>query len=230
LQARIFVQFRGPGVQASGANAENRSVNPKPRRLNPSLVIAVLALVLALGGSAVAAKRYLITNTKQISPKALQEIAAVAAQQGSTGATGAPGSPGVVGPQGPRGETGPQGERGLTGATGPPGPPGSSIGSGAGEIGWAVIDGQGTLVRASGPGIGAERVPGADTGSYVVSFASNISECAYQATVAGPTSGIPTPAYVTVGRPTESTTSMVVQTSGTDGVLADRGFHLTVLC
>jgi hypothetical protein len=230
LQARTFVQFLRVGVKSCDANVEKRPVNPKPRRLNPSLVIAVFALVLALGGSAMAAKRYLITSTKQISPKALQELAAATAKQEPAGSTDSPGSPGAVGPQGPRGEAGPQGERGLTGPPGPPGPPGTSIGSDAGEIGWAVIDGQGNLVRASGPGITSARVPGADTGSYAVSFPSNISDCAYQATVAGPTSGIPTPAYVTVGRPADTTTSMVVQTSGTDGVLADRGFHLTVLC
>lgn len=230
MQARTFVQFPSAGLQTSALFAEKRPVNRKPRRLSPSLVIAIFALVLALGGSAVAAKRYLITNTKQISPKALQEIAAVAANQGPAGSAGSDGSAGAPGQPGPKGDQGPQGERGPAGQTGPPGPPGSSIGSDAGEIGWAVVDGQGTLVRASGPGIGSTRAPGADTGSYVVSFPSNISDCAYQATVAGATSGIPTPAYVTVGRPAETTTSMVVQTAGTDGVLADRGFHLTVLC
>jgi hypothetical protein len=187
------------------------------------MVIAILALVLALGGSAVAAKRYLITSARQISPKALQEIAATSKPSGSA----TPGAPGGTGPQGPKGDPGPKGD---TGERGPIGPPGESIGSGGGEIGWVVVDGAGNLVRASGPGITAARVEGADTGSYAVNFPSNVSDCAYQATVAGATSGVPTPAYVTVGRPPTSTTSVVVQTAGTDGVLADRGFHLTVLC
>ena len=93
-----------------------------------------------------------------------------------------------------------------------------------------VVDGAGTLVRKSGPGISSERVSGADTGTYAVTFTSNISDCAYQATVAGATSGIPTPAYITVGRTPESTSTVVIQTAGTDGTLTDRGFHLTVLC
>jgi hypothetical protein len=202
-------------------------MNLKSLRLSPGTVIAVLALVLALGGSAVAAKRYLITSSKQIAPKALQEITAAASNQGSAGAPGASGAQGIPGPQGPKGDPGPKGDRGETG---PPGPPGESIGSGAGEIGWAVVDGEGKLVRASGPGINASRQTGAATGSYEVTFASNITACAYQATVAGATSGIPTPAYVTVGRPEASATTVVVQTAGTDGTLADRGFHMTVLC
>ena len=205
-------------------------MNFKSPRLSPATLIAVLALVLALGGSAVAAKRYLITTSKQIAPKALQEIAAVA-KQSSPGSDGAPGAAGATGPQGPKGDPGPKGDTGERGPAGPQGPPGESIGSGAGEIGWIVVDGEGNFVRASGPNIGVARQAGADAGSYVVTFATtNISECAYQATVAGATSGIPTPAYVTVGRPPASTNTVVVQTAGTDGTLADRGFHLTVLC
>jgi hypothetical protein len=201
-------------------------MNFKLPRPNLGIAIAVLVLVLALGGSAVAAKRYLITTTKQISPKALQEIAAAAGKQ----AAPAPGATGTPGPPGLKGEPGPRGETGERGPTGPPGPPGESIGSGAGEIGWAVVASDGTLGRASGPNITSARVSGADTGTYEVSFPSDVRACAYQATVAGPSSGVPTPAYVTVGRPADSVESVVVQTAGTDGVLDDRGFHLTILC
>ncbi len=201
-------------------------MNPTSRRLSPSLVIAFLALALALGGTAIAAKRYLITSTKQISPKALQEIAAAGAKQGSAGETGATGG---SGPQGPKGDPGPEGKPGERGPPGPPGPPGESIGSGAGEIGWAVVNGDGTLVRESGPGISSSRVPGVNTGAYEVTFPSDVTNCAYQATIAGAI-GIPSPAYVSVGRLPDAVDSVLVQTAGTDGVLADRGFHITVLC
>lgn len=202
-------------------------MNLKSLRPNVGTMIAILALVLALGGSAVAAKRYLITTTKQISPKALQEIATAAAEQATAGA---PGAPGIPGPQGPKGDAGPKGDTGERGPAGPPGPPGESIGSGAGEIGWVVVDGTGTPVRASGPNIAAGRQAGIPNGSYEVTFPSNITECAYQATVAEATSGVPTPGYVTVGRLPSSSVTVVVQTASTDGVLSDRGFHLTVLC
>jgi collagen triple helix repeat protein len=194
----------------------------KPRRVSPATVIAVLALVLALGGSAIAAKRYLITTTKQISPKALKEISSLAGQ----GAAGAPGSQGIPGPEGPRGEKGEQGEKGERG---PAGPPGEAIGSTGGEIGWAVVTGEGVLVRASDPSIKASRVSEVEHGAYQVKFQSNVGSCAYQATVAGAI-GIPSPGYVTVGKLPGDEESVLVQTSGTDGVLADRSFHVAVLC
>jgi hypothetical protein len=199
-------------------------MNFKLPRPSLGMAIAVLVLVLALGSSAVAAKRYLITTTKQISPKALGEITSAAAKAASAGSPGAPGAPGTPGPQGPKGDAG---ERGPIG---PPGPPGEAIGSAGGEIGWVVVDDKGIPVRASGPGIASARQAGAPAGSYEVTFGSNIMACAYQATIAGATSGIPTPAYVTVGRLPSSSVTVVVQTAGTDGTLVDRGFHLAVLC
>ena len=46
---------------------------------------ATLALFFALGGSAVAARHYLITSAKQISPRVLRAITAAAGAQGATG-------------------------------------------------------------------------------------------------------------------------------------------------
>jgi Collagen triple helix repeat (20 copies) len=99
-------------------------------------VVATLALVFAMTGSAVAATHYLITSSKQISPKALKELKA----PGKTGATGPAGSTGVQGLRGPagangangtnglqgepgaKGDQGPKGEKGPEGAPGPEGP------------------------------------------------------------------------------------------------------------
>jgi hypothetical protein len=95
--------------------------------LTPSTVIATLALVFAMTGGAYAASKYLITSTKQISPKVLKAL------KGKNGANGANGAPGAQGPQGPagangkdgtnggqglQGEKGEKGEKGDTGATG----------------------------------------------------------------------------------------------------------------
>ncbi len=79
----------------------------RSRTPSPAMVVASLALFFALGGSALAAKHYLISSTKQISPKVLKKL------QGKKGAAGATGP---VGPAGPKGETGAKGETGPAGS------------------------------------------------------------------------------------------------------------------
>ncbi len=69
-----------------------------------------LALVFAMSSGAYAANKYLISSTKQISPKVLKAL------QGKTGAAGKAGSQGIqgaTGPAGPAGATGPKGENGA---------------------------------------------------------------------------------------------------------------------
>jgi Collagen triple helix repeat (20 copies) len=87
-------------------------------------VAATLALIFAMTGSAVAATHYLITSSKQISPKVLKELKA----PGKTGATGPAGSSGAQGPQGvpgPSGAAGAKGEKGDKGNEGPKGATGN---------------------------------------------------------------------------------------------------------
>jgi hypothetical protein len=109
-------------------------------RINATTIVAIFALVFAMTGGAYAAKKYLITSTKQISPSVLKSL------QGKAGAAGAPGAAGAQGAQGPagpvgaagaggaKGETGPagaKGEKGATGAAGAPGAKGATGASGA---------------------------------------------------------------------------------------------------
>ena len=71
------------------------------RRITPSLVIALLALVVAVGGgTAFAASKYIITSTKQIKPSVRK---ALKGKKGPAGAQGPQGMPGLRGPQGPAG-------------------------------------------------------------------------------------------------------------------------------
>jgi hypothetical protein len=72
-------------------------------RLTYANVVATVALFLALGGSAIAAKHYLITSTSQIAPPVLKKIRGAS---GSPGALGAQGAPGVHGEPGTHGDTG----------------------------------------------------------------------------------------------------------------------------
>ena len=94
---------------------------PKLRKhLTYANVTATVALIFSMSAGAYAAKHYLITSTRQISPKVL------AALKGKAGRDGSPGAQGVQGPQGSAGVPG-RGERGETGASGTPGTAGQSV-------------------------------------------------------------------------------------------------------
>ncbi len=85
---------------------------------SPATAIATLALVFAMSGGAYAASRYVITSTKQISPKVLKALQGRAGAQGPTGAQGPAGPAGAAGPQGPAGAKGEPGTAGKEGAPG----------------------------------------------------------------------------------------------------------------
>lgn len=71
------------------------------RKLSPALVIATVALFVALGGSAVAAKHYIITSSSQVKNGSLK---AVDLSRGARRTLhGARGPAGPAGPQGPAG-------------------------------------------------------------------------------------------------------------------------------
>jgi hypothetical protein len=79
------------------------------RRLTYANVAATIALLFSLSGGAIAATHYLITSTKQISPKVLTALRGATGPRGLPGPTGNPGAPG------------------LPGAPGAPGPQGSAL-------------------------------------------------------------------------------------------------------
>jgi hypothetical protein len=89
------------------------------RRLHvsPATAIATLALVFAMTGGAYAAKKYLITSTKQISPSVLKSLKGKTGPAGPAGPAGAAGA-GVAGAPGPQGPAGPGGPAGAAGANG----------------------------------------------------------------------------------------------------------------
>jgi hypothetical protein len=90
------------------------------RRATYANVAMTLALVFAMTGGAYAAKKYLITSTKQISPKVLKQL---------TGPRGATGAAGPQGPQGAQGPAGAKGENGAPGSNGTNGTDGVSVAS-----------------------------------------------------------------------------------------------------
>jgi Collagen triple helix repeat (20 copies) len=100
-------------------------------RVSPALVVAMLALFVALTGTAVATTSALITGkqiknssitgldvkNKSLTPKDFR-----GSVRGARGLPGASGAQGPTGPSGPQGAQGPTGSPGPAGATGPPGP------------------------------------------------------------------------------------------------------------
>jgi hypothetical protein len=96
----------------------------------PSLggLMAFLALLIALGGSATAASHYLITSTSQIKPSVLKKLEGRAGTNGAPGSPGTPGVPGVPGVQGVQGAQGPPGPSNLSGITTVVGPTGEVAG------------------------------------------------------------------------------------------------------
>ena len=87
------------------------------KRITYANVTVTLALMLAMSGGAYAASKYVITSTKQISPKVLKAL---------KGKAGAPGAPGAQGPAGATGKEGPVGKEGSVGKEGPAGGPGTN--------------------------------------------------------------------------------------------------------
>jgi hypothetical protein len=111
------------------------------RRFTYANVAMTLALVFAMSGGAYAASKYLITSTKQISPKVLKSL------QGKAGSAGANGAQGPAGPTGPQGPAGAKGENGTSGTSGANG---VSVTSSAEAAGTNCKAGGSKFVSASG--------------------------------------------------------------------------------
>lgn len=93
------------------------------KRVTPATVLAVIALVFAMTGGAIAAKKYLITSTNQISPSVLKKLTGKPGPVGPAGSAGKAGANGANGTNGTNGEKGEEGETGFTQVI----PPGESL-------------------------------------------------------------------------------------------------------
>jgi Collagen triple helix repeat (20 copies) len=133
--------------------------------------------------------------------------------------------PGPRGPEGPPGPTGPQGPAGPAGPVGPAGPPGEKgdPGEPATTL-FAVVAADATLVRGSRVASVVRLAPG----SYEVTFAHGVAQCAHVATLAlAETAG----ATGQIGVASGTTEAAVrIETETSSGSNADKAFNLAVLC
>ena len=88
------------------------------RHLSYANVVATMALVFAMGGTAVAAKHYLISSTSQISPQVLKALELKIASRVKPGSPGTEGAQGKEGPAGKEGKEGAAGKDGTDGTNG----------------------------------------------------------------------------------------------------------------
>ena len=169
----------------------------KPRRPSPALVVSVIALVAALGGTSYAAIKLPANSvgTKQIKKNAVTtekvkdgslQMADFRAGQlpaGAAGATGPKGDTGATGATGPKGDTG---ATGATGATGPKGDTGATGPSGANVVtreSAPVAVAASAIVSASVQCLAGERATG---GGYDASGLGEFATFAIDSQPTGP--------------------------------------------
>jgi hypothetical protein len=135
------------------------------------LIVACVALIAALGGTALAAKGALTGKQKKEVTKIAKKYA------GKPGAPGAAGTPGGQGSQGPKGDTGATGAAGPAGPAGPTGPTGPK--GATGEAGMCSKAEPKCTLASKGmlTGVFSASNPSADTGTVLspISFPLRVS-------------------------------------------------------
>ena len=117
-------------------------------------------------------------------------------------------------------------ELGVTGPVGPEGPQGPA-GAPATNL-WAVVEGDGTLVRGSGVASAALPDP---PGGYEVIFNQDVTGCAYVASLGlTGSAGIPNHGSIGVVGRISSANGVYVITRDGAGSTASSPFHLAVFC
>lgn len=98
----------------------------KGRRFTPAMIVAMIALAVALSGTAVAGTKLITGSQIKNGTIKLADLhsSVKAAIKGASHTSGAQGPEGAQGAQGPAGPQGAAGAKGDTGATGTPGPTG----------------------------------------------------------------------------------------------------------
>jgi hypothetical protein len=152
--------------------------------VTPSMVISIVALFVALGGTGIAARSALI-GSKQIADHSIRlvdlngsAVKALRGQRGPVGSAGANGAAGPQGPAGPAGANGAAGPQGPAGAAGPQGPAGSNGVNGTFDPSKVqYVLGPEVVVAPGAQGASVATCPGgslAISGGFVVGGGANI--------------------------------------------------------
>jgi hypothetical protein len=208
----------------------------RDHRPSPALVVASIALLVALGGTSVAAVNQLAANsvgTSQLKSNAvttpkiknsavnaskLASNAVTTAKIAGNAVTNAKIANGTIQPadlsSGAK-------TSGPSGAQGPSGPAGTSA-----AAFWASVDQNGTLIRNKGA-VSAQRN---GIGSYQVIFSQDVTGCVYLSSPGGPTTSTFTGDESGAAQLPNVAAGVRVFTTLSTGVLADRPFFLAVFC
>ncbi len=201
----------------------------RDHRPSPAMVVASIALLVALGGTSVAAVNQLAANsvgTSQLKNNAvttpkIKNSAVNASKLASNAVVTAKIANGTIQPadlSSAAKTSGPPGAQGPQGPSGPAGAPAAT--------GWAVVDQNGTLVRNKSA-TSAQKI---GTGQYQVIFSQDVTGCSYQATSGGPTLGV-FAADLGVGQLTAVPGGVRVNIFNISGTAAiDAAFNLAVFC
>jgi hypothetical protein len=214
-------------------------------RLTFANVVSVLALFVALGGSATAAVLITGKNVKDgtLTGKDIKNnsVGSIDVKDGDllakdfkpgqlvAGAPGPAGPQGAQGPQGPKGDKGDPGTPGKDGTNGTNGTNGTD-GASATKY-WAVINADGTVDRSTET---LTVVHTAATGVYDVGFTTtnpNLDVCATLASVGVASFGQTPVAGEATARQGDTDQNYIrVDTRDSAGTHADRGFHVAAFC
>ena len=181
------------------------------RRLipSPAMLVAIVALVMSLGGSAYAlviTGKSIRNNTvtgKDIRTKSLRghDIRADSVGGGAIRES----SLGQV--------------------------PSAALASSAGGLGyWAVVNNDGVLVRGKCQAAG-DPAGRTSTGIYHVIFNREVRSCSYQVSIGAPGTGVPVQgSQISVSAHPDNVNAVRVRTANDANAVADRAFHVAVLC
>ena len=189
------------------------------RRPSAALVVACIALLVALGGTSVAAVSQLVPRNS-VGTVQLRSNAVISAKVKNRSLLAVDFRRGQI-PVGPTGPAGPAGAPGPAGAAGPAGPAGTVTRL------TAVVNASGSLARSQGT-TSAGRV---GLGQYEVIFTQDVTTCTYVAAIGNAAAGAVTPVGQASVVPRNGNANGVgVATFDSAGAFADRPFHLIVVC